>query len=88
MDEYTGLAGRTIRKIMDHLRSKIKLTTAQRAAMQDQIQHEWDQTSDIATYFQHLEQTKTKLGRWKINISEETMLDAAIKQIYRSNVFT
>jgi hypothetical protein len=87
MDEYIGLAGNSVRDILEHLRSKVKLTTQQKAKMRDQIQVEWDQTQDVAAYFLVLEQTKARLERWKIIVDEETIMHAAIKQIYQSNVF-
>jgi hypothetical protein len=57
-DEYVGLSGLTIHEIFEHLVSKVKLTTAQRAQLRDEINIKWDQTQDVVSYFLLLKKHK------------------------------
>jgi hypothetical protein len=56
--------------------------------MRDQVNFEWDQSQDFASYIVELEQIKRRLGRWGITIDEDTMIATAIKQINKSTIFT
>jgi hypothetical protein len=87
-NEYTGYTQHTARDIIDHIRSKVKLTTTEKAKMCNQINFEWDQSQDFASYIIELEQIKRWLGRWGITIDEDTMMSAAIKQINKCTIFT
>lgn len=87
-NEYTGFTEHHARTIIDHIRSKCTLTTTQRAKMRDQINFEWDQSQDFATYIVELEKIQRRLGRWGITIDEDTMIAAAVKQINKCTIFT
>jgi hypothetical protein len=56
--------------------------------MRDQINFEWDQSQDFAADIVELEQIKRRLGRWGINIDEDTLTTTAIKQVNKCTVFT
>jgi hypothetical protein len=56
--------------------------------MRDQINFEWDQSQDFAAYIVELEHIKCRLGRWGINIDEDTLIAMAIKQVNKCTVFT
>jgi len=87
-NEYTGYSQHTARALVDHIRSKVKLTTTEKARMRDQINFEWDQSQDFAYYIVTLEQIKRRLGRWGITIDEDTLIATAIKQVNKSTIFT
>jgi hypothetical protein len=86
-DEYVGMANHSVREIIDHLRGRVKLTTADKARMRNEINFEWDQTQDLATYFIELKKIRARLRRWGVEIDDDTLLAAAITQIYKSNHF-
>jgi hypothetical protein len=73
---------------VDHIRSKVKLTTTEKARMRDQVNFEWDQSQDFASYIVVLEQIKRRLGRWGIAIDKDTLIATAIKQVNKSTIFT
>jgi hypothetical protein len=87
-NEYTGFSQHTAKQLIDHLRVKVKLTTTDKAKMRDQINFDWDQSQDFAAYIVELEQIKRRLGRWGINIDEDTLITTAIKQVNKCTVFT
>jgi hypothetical protein len=87
-NEYTGYSQHAARDIIDHIRTKVKLTTTEKAKMRDQINFEWDQSQDFASYIVELEQIKRRLGRWGITIDEDTLMSTAIKQINKCTIFT
>jgi hypothetical protein len=87
-NEYTGYSQHSARNIIDHIRTKVKLTTTEKAKMRDQISFEWDQSQDFASYIVELEQIKRRLGRWGITINEDTLMSTAIKQINKCTIFT
>jgi hypothetical protein len=87
-NEYTGYSQHSARNIIDHTRTKVKLTTTEKAKMRDQISFEWDQSQDFASYIVELEQIKRRLGRWGITINEDTLMSTAIKQINKCTIFT
>ena len=87
-NEYTGFSQHTAKQLIDHLRAKVKLTTTDKAKMRDQINFDWDQSQDFAAYIVELEQIKRRLGRWGINIDEDTLITTAIKQVNKCTVFT
>jgi hypothetical protein len=41
----------------------VKLTTTKKAKMRDQVNFDWDQSQDFASYIIELEQIKWRLGR-------------------------
>jgi hypothetical protein len=87
-NKYTGFSQHTAKQLIDHLRVKVKLTTTNKAKMRDQINSEWDQSQDFAAYIVELEQIKRRLGRWGINIDEDTLITTAIKQVNKCTIFT
>jgi hypothetical protein len=87
-NEYTGFSQHNAKHLIDHLRVKVKLTTTDKAKMRDQINFEWDQSQDFAAYIVELEQIKRRLGRWGINIDEDTLITTAIKQVNKCTIFT
>lgn len=87
-NEYTGYSQNTARALIDHIRTKCKVNTTEKAKMRDQINFEWDQSQDFASYIVELEQIKRRLGRWGITIDEDTMIAAAIKQVNKCTMFT
>jgi hypothetical protein len=87
-NEYTGYSQHTARALIDHIRGKVKLTTTEKAKMRDQVNFEWDQSQDFASYIVELEQIKRRLGRWGITIDEDTLIATAIKQVNKSTLFT
>lgn len=87
-NEYTGYSQHSARALVDHIRSKVKLTTTEKAKMRDQVNFEWDQSQDFASYIVELEQIKRRLGRWGIIIDEDTLIAIAIKQVNKSTIFT
>ena len=62
-NEYIGYTQHTARALIDHIRTKCKVTTTEKAKMQDQINFDWDQSQDFASYIVELEQIKCRLGR-------------------------
>ena len=86
-DEYVGMANHSVREIIDHLRGRVKLTTADKARMRNEINFEWDQTQDLAIYFIELKKIRARLRRWGVEIDDNMLLAAAITQIYKSNHF-
>ena len=56
--------------------------------MRDEIRVEWDQTEDFGAYIFTLEQIRSHLRRWRINVDDETMIAMAMKQVVQSSVFT
>jgi hypothetical protein len=87
-NEYTGYSQHSARALVDHIRSKVKLTTTEKARMRDQVNFEWDQSQDFASYIVVLEQIKRRLGRWGIAIDKDTLIATAIKQVNKSTIFT
>ena len=87
-NEYTKYTRHTARKMIDHLRGKVKLTETEKTKMQDQINMEWDQSEDFPFYIQQLEMTRRRLARWGINIDEPTLISAANRQISKCTTFT
>ena len=87
-DEFAAWDGRTCREMIDHLRDRFKLTATERARMRDEINFDWDQTIDFESYIIKLEEIRSKLKRWDIDIDDNTLIDTAAKQVNRSNVFT
>jgi hypothetical protein len=87
-NEYTGYTQHTARALIDHIRTKCKVTTTEKAKMRDQINFDWDQSQDFASYIVELEQIKRQLGRWGITIDEDTMIAMAIKQVNKCTLFT
>jgi hypothetical protein len=73
-DEYVGMANHSVREIIDHLRGRVKLTTANKARMRNEINFEWDQTQDLATYFIELKKIRARLRRWGVEIDDDTFL--------------
>ncbi len=87
-NKYTGYSQHSARALIDHIRGKVKLTTTKKARMRDQINFEWDQSQDFASYIIELEQIKRCLGRWGITIDEDMLIAMAIKQVNKSTIFT
>jgi hypothetical protein len=87
-NEYTGYTQHTARALIDHIRTKCKVTTTEKAKMRDQINFDWDQSQDFASYIVELEQIKRRLGRWGITIDKDTMIATAIKQVNKCTLFT
>lgn len=87
-NEYTGFTEHTARAIIEHLRTKCKLTTTEKSKMRDQINFEWEQSQDFASYVVEMEKIQRRLERWGITIDEDTMIAAAIKQVNKCTVFT
>ena len=87
-NEYTKYTRHTARKMIDHLRGKVKLTETEKTKMRDQINMEWDQSEDFPFYIQQLEMTRRRLARWGINIDEPTLISAANRQISKCTTFT
>lgn len=87
-NEYSGYTQYTARRLIDQIITKVKLTEKQKAAMMDQIDFDWDQTEDFSAYIDTLELIQRRSARWGVNITEDQLIKAAIKQVYKCNVFT
>ena len=87
-NEYTFYTQNSVKQMLNHLRTKVKLNESQRTAMRKQIYFEWDQTRDFTWYITELESVRRRLARWNINIDEPTMIAAAHDQIKNCTTFT
>ena len=83
-----GYAGITIKEFFKHLRDDVaQLDTEEQDEMKQRVKIEWDRTKDIRMFFKAMEDAQYQAEKWDVTIDQQDMVNHAVIQMKRSNVF-
>ena len=87
-DDILDLTHVYVSDMLDHLEDQcLGLTNDDKTKKLEETHQKWDQNDDITQYFLKLDKLDIELQEYKIEWSTDMKITAAVKQMYKSNLF-